>query len=772
MPLIDLRTNLKSLKYGADRLGGGDSGLPYITKDINKANTGLKFDDGLVRGGAVNAAIAGAVDTARIFKFLKDPPKGPLFLVKQVGLQLSNPRLEVPKNPANIASGIPDNLLAVGTNGLLEPTRIYNLGINTLAQVPVNAFGIHFNRHGILPIQTEASKYEAVATANNRWKTASTDIPYNQIGNRLVRLTSKFKLGDREYTSPIGNVSLPGGILAALPLPINLKPQDLIIDDYAAGPNSVYGIGRTTLNRYSNTEDGFKINLQTGFSRQFAGKTRNQNGQVEVVKLKSTEDYEISTLTRSTLSSKTWKYDNTDLNNSFLNPIAKSSDTGSKSQPIGYTVTMGNDLGKGSNSISQYPGSKDEPTAFNQNTIAYSNPSLRKYAELKNQLPTASLYSHTDYQQSSNGKINNLASDYTYSEKTNFTILKPDSKDPKYPSSNLENHIKDTKQSKIDDQISGSIGMKNSSRTSTSSNDVIVGEQLPTSTQSPTYKNKYGEVVTVNIPWNKVTREIRIGSGRRDEINLTPIFEGSNDFGGDTLFKDNDIRDLVRFRIQAVNTDSPNSGQWMVFRAYLTDLSDGADAFWSDVKYAGRGESFYIYTGFTRKINISFKVATLSASEMKFVYQKLNYLMSNTMPDYKDNLMRGPLIRISVGNWIDSQLGILNNINLKVPNDSPWEISLNDQMLVLPHVVEVSMTFTPIGSETAGVNKISEKSMGTSNIAQNNTGDTKTLQYIDVNDSDGTVPQSGDPELDARLRARRYDRKLRVNKSDPRFNQN
>ena len=168
----------------------------------------------------------------------------------------------------------------------------------------------------------------------------------------------------------------------------------------------------------------------------------------------------------------------------------------------------------------------------------------------------------------------------------------------------------------------------------------------------------------------------------------------------------------------------------MVFRAYLTDLSDDTSAEWSDVKYAGRGDKFYIYTGFTRKINISFKVAALSVDEMKFIYQKLNFLMSNTMPDYKNNIMRGPLIRMSVGNWIDSQLGVLNSINFKVPNDSPWEISLDDNLLILPHIVEVSMTFTPIGSETAGVNKISEKSSSTSNIAQNNAGDTKTLQYI------------------------------------------
>ena len=35
------------------------------------------------------------------------------------------------------------------------PTRIYNLGINTLAQVPVNAFGKHFNRHGLTPVQED-----------------------------------------------------------------------------------------------------------------------------------------------------------------------------------------------------------------------------------------------------------------------------------------------------------------------------------------------------------------------------------------------------------------------------------------------------------------------------------------------------------------------------------------------------------------------------------------------------------------------------------------
>jgi hypothetical protein len=174
----------------------------------------------------------------------------------------------------------------------------------------------------------------------------------------------------------------------------------------------------------------------------------------------------------------------------------------------------------------------------------------------------------------------------------------------------------------------------------------------------------------------------------------------------------------------------------MIFRAYLTDLSDDNSAEWSDVKYAGRGDKFYIYTGFTRKINISFKVAALSADEMKFIYQRLNFLMSNTMPDYSNELMRGPLIRMTVGNWVDSQLGILNSVNFKIPQDSPWEIALDEpeggsaaDKLILPHIVEVSLSFTPIGSETKANNLISKKSETTSHIAQNNTGDV-SKQYI------------------------------------------
>ena len=256
------------------------------------------------------------------------------------------------------------------------------------------------------------------------------------------------------------------------------------------------------------------------------------------------------------------------------------------------------------------------------------------------------------------------------------------------------------------------------------------------------------KIVKIDLPWDQVTRELRVSSGLQDGINLTPIFNTVTSGSIPDEIKINsvpyNINDLVKFRIQAVDGDNPLSSNWMIFRAYLTQFSDNTDGSWSPVRYSGRGEEFYIYNGFTRKIQIGFKVAALSEQEMQPMYQKLNYLMGNVMPDYSGILMRGPLIRMTVGNWLDSQVGILNSVSYTVPQDSPWEIALNEpipgstdtKQLILPHVVEVSMTFTPIGSQTKGKNELSRKSaVSVSHIAQN-VNEASTNQYIT-----GSIPQ-------------------------------
>ena len=76
MPLKDLKTDLKSLKYGKDRLKEGSSEQPYVTKDINDAKPsapGLTAanKDFLLRGGTA-AATSAVDDGVRLVKYFKD----------------------------------------------------------------------------------------------------------------------------------------------------------------------------------------------------------------------------------------------------------------------------------------------------------------------------------------------------------------------------------------------------------------------------------------------------------------------------------------------------------------------------------------------------------------------------------------------------------------------------------------------------------------------------------------------------------------------------
>jgi hypothetical protein len=52
MPLVDLKTNLKSLKYGQDRINEGNSGQPYITTD-SEGNTNLSLGANNVVGSVL-----------------------------------------------------------------------------------------------------------------------------------------------------------------------------------------------------------------------------------------------------------------------------------------------------------------------------------------------------------------------------------------------------------------------------------------------------------------------------------------------------------------------------------------------------------------------------------------------------------------------------------------------------------------------------------------------------------------------------------------------
>jgi len=175
MPLVDLKTDLKSLKYGLDRRGLGSSKEPFITKTIPEGETPGATRDFLLRQGAITS---GLEDVSRLTK-LFSTTRGLSFIGTSELLAAQNPRYP----------GTPNNLY---------------LPTNTLAQAPLVAVGGHLNYLGGNPFNNDGKYFEVYKR------------DYSSIdSNRLTILLNK-KIGNPRDNLNIGDAGSVGGLLSNL----------------------------------------------------------------------------------------------------------------------------------------------------------------------------------------------------------------------------------------------------------------------------------------------------------------------------------------------------------------------------------------------------------------------------------------------------------------------------------------------------------------------------------------------------------------------------
>ena len=535
-------TTLRDIPYDNTGLGVG-SGEPYVTTPIppldsqSNPNTDIFLSDrGFIRGGVGGSVISSVKDVRRISKFMTDAPKGPLFITKQVGLQLSNPR---PEASSNIVNRI------LNTAG---STRIYNMGLNTLAQVPLTALGQHIPRHGILPILPDSSKYENIVRSNDR----EGDLGKN---NRLVELYNKLRNDQGES----------------------------IIDSYIGGSDFLHGVGRTTIRRYDRTLNNPQFNQY--FDAKVDGKLKSFSNLRNTISLPLLDVDYYQTLG---LSEEYF----TDDENSELNKIDR---------------PQLDDEGK---LIIQ-----NKPPHIDQTYINYGD-ETRKYNKIKEIIESQ--------------QVNKLG--VTTISLSPTTPLEPNS---------------------------------------------------------------------VTFRLNDITRGSNFMLSRQDGINLTPLFMSETPPGASVTINGNthNIEDIIKFRIESIDGDNPNNSTWIIFRAYLDGFTDSYNPTWNSEQYVGRGELFYSYGGFSRSVSLSFKIAALSEGEMKYIYHKLNYLASNTMPDYKDGIMRSPLNRITVGDYLNRELCVIDSLDISISDDTPWSTTIGGEKYELPHILEVKLSLKIIHNQ-------------------------------------------------------------------------
>ena len=203
MGLIDLKTDLKSLRYGKDTIGGGYSGQPYIQTPIPESFNDLGANEDFILRGGINAIRDSVTDIKRLTKMFFDlkSPNGLLFIAKQ-----------------NVLSNV---AVRTQTSGIINE-GIYT-PLNTLAEAGVVAFGGHLNKQGINPFE------ETGAYANNP-NLYSVKVKTNQLteNNRLARL---YQLISTNASDKLDGFILNNGNVLT----------------YDGGPNSILGIGKTNI---------------------------------------------------------------------------------------------------------------------------------------------------------------------------------------------------------------------------------------------------------------------------------------------------------------------------------------------------------------------------------------------------------------------------------------------------------------------------------------------------------------------------------------------
>ena len=658
MPLVSMTTNLKSLRFGNDTVGGGNSNQPYIVTPIPEKFSDIGRTGGpdfLLRGGTLLPKVT-VQDTSRLFKMFFDfrSPAGPLFVVKQNVLSLSNVNSSAgyvswsAYNRNKTGNFFQRVGSAIGTfvrNNVAINQGIYT-PLSTLGQAVGNSLGVHLNKQGINPFRGTTKGSVNGNTPLGLPTYLNTIAGPGKEGNnsRLVSLTDKINTN-------------------------NNGVQNLYA--YLGGPGAILGVGRTSINMVSDQRTGINnpnLNYQNNFKRILQSPAISG----------STEIFYNGSFNRINRGK-------------YTNPTGETYTASQTTPAADYNLQLA--YGVSIKYFSILPSSAYNDKNFNNNWLNISgvisplSPNVYQ--------PGGGLVTNTVGNKLNSGVGNAIPTQVFTQEQINTYIPASKSNLSWRPSFTKEiaefgtpymPNTLDYVTQNIEDRVSLGNPGKRGNLTS-----YVVGK------------------LTSGSSANQSEAAIKANSGYKnaaDQITAFPLYQTIGLPPAET-------NDLVKFRIGVLDNDNPNKKTYIHFRAFIDSFSDQYTSDWDAKKFMGRGESFYKYNGFDRQISLSWTVAAQSKQELIPMYQKLNYLASVCAPNYSTaGYMRGNLISLTMGGYCYEQVGIMKGITLDVPTESPWEIGISDGFITgsnnaqissdpsvkeLPMIIKVTgFTFVPI----------------------------------------------------------------------------
>ncbi len=660
MPLINFQTDLKSLSFGRDQRGGGDSKQPYITKDIPEglSNDDLPVRSGpdfIIRGGL--KSVSNAVDdVARLGKYMIDGASGIKFIAKQN--LLSRTSVKTPASFGIGYGGASPFVFSTNESGkVIKGGGNVNQGIytpiSTLAAALGNGLGVHPNLFGV--------------------------DPFSPISGVVEGSLFDGDLGIKTYTAATAkfNDENDGGknnrlvIFNDRAIEVGTK-NDQNIYAYSGGPGSILGIGKTNI-KFADQRTGaanrkgsgiLNKAYQVGYQSYTAGVTDDLTNlgltPLSVNSLNATDKFLTSLGLNQTSALGKIMLQNS-VGGDYISTVGQPSYAGSggirliqtnNNAVFGYEFDTGDEL------------LTDPKVLYDGDLVGFGG--FRSLTYNLNQLQ--------DKENVSKGE----------------PILYPqDFRKELYTGPNEGSAAAKNADGTGGNQRSTILSLSPDYRTKNIDRRLNMGQpgKSNTGTEQGFIKNVWDYGIAAN--------ELEA----LDKITAQPMYTSA---GPNTELA---INDLVKFRIAAIDNDAANrQAVYMHFRAHLDSFSDSYNASWNEVQYVGRGDTLYNYGGFGRSISLGFTCFAQSKAELIPMHKKLNYLASTLSPDYTQaGFMRGNLVRLTVGGYLYEQPGFITQLTYDVPEEAPWEIAINAEGGVdssvkeLPHMVKVSgFSFTPI----------------------------------------------------------------------------
>jgi hypothetical protein len=202
-----------------------------------------------------------------------------------------------------------------------------------------------------------------------------------------------------------------------------------------------------------------------------------------------------------------------------------------------------------------------------------------------------------------------------------------------------------------------------------------------------------------------------------DLINQSSVWSGSTDGGTPPTLEDGttyDDYDFIPFRFYSVAKEKGVS-----FKATLSGITETFSPSWESSNFIGNPYSFYTYQSINRKVDFTFLMYSLSATEHKKIWEKVDFLSSLTYPqNIKNNVyVTPPLLKMTMGSMYKNKLGFIESLSYTIDDNTPWEIGYefnSDDNLVnngslrnykLPKIINVTISYQIIETSSDVVGK-------------------------------------------------------------------